>query len=295
MLVQTLPSVLDEPPRRNSSVDIENVQILLPQVNLFQIAYSPRTHADVESGYRVLDNRANPRPDWYEYWPIRQYLLTEPLVEEALYGFFSTKFRTKTGLAHAEVVDFVQRQAESTDIVLFSPQPDMGAFFLNVFEQGEAFDPGFIDAFSAFLLHIDRPTPVAGLLMDARHIVFSNYFVAKPAFWRQWLTITEMMFEICEGPDSPLKDQLCVATSYPGAAQRKVFLLERIASYLLTIQPSWRSVAFNPFGMAWSMFRFRSQPLEAYISDALKLAFSQHRYPQYLEAYSAIRERFKSG
>jgi len=43
-----------------------------PNVRLFHIAYSADTLAAMEDGYELLDNLANPRPDWFEYWPIRQ-------------------------------------------------------------------------------------------------------------------------------------------------------------------------------------------------------------------------------
>ena len=33
------------------------------------------------------------------------------------------------------------------------------------------------------------------------------------------------------------------------------------------IQPGWRSVAHNPFGMGWSASRFRQYPAEAIVSD----------------------------
>ena len=46
----------------------------VPAVHLYQIAYSPATMAGVEPGYAVMDNLENLRPDWFEYWPIRQYL-----------------------------------------------------------------------------------------------------------------------------------------------------------------------------------------------------------------------------
>jgi hypothetical protein len=54
-------------------------------------------------------------------------------------------------------------------------------------------------------------------------------------------------------------------------------------------------VAHNPFGMGWSMSRFREYPTDAVISDALKMAFRDRRYPQYMEAFAAVRERFRSG
>lgn len=269
-------------------------------VHLYQIAYSEATRAALEPGYRLLDNLANERPDWYEYWPIRRHLLNETLDEQAFYGFFSPKFGSKTGLGHAQVQAYVQQAAvqpeRPADVVLFSPQPDMGAFFLNVFEQGETFDPGLIAAYEAFLAQIGRPVPLASLVMDSRQIVFSNYFVARPAFWREWLALNEAMFAVCEGPASALQAALCHGTTYTGpngAAQRKVFLMERAASLLLATQPQWHSVAHNPFGMGWSMSRFRDHPTDAFISDALKIAFRDQRYPQYLQAFAAVRERFR--
>ncbi|WP_284347524.1 class I SAM-dependent methyltransferase, partial [Rhodovastum atsumiense] len=140
-------------------------------VHLYHIAYSAATLA-AEPGYDILNNFENPRPDWREYWPIRKFLLNETLDEHAFYGFFSPRFHAKTGLSHAQVRTFVQAHANRADVMLFSPQPDMGAFFLNVFEQAELFDPGLIDAFSAFLAEINRPVQLRQLLMDSRHVVF---------------------------------------------------------------------------------------------------------------------------
>jgi hypothetical protein len=264
-----------------------------PSVQLYQIAYSDATFLAIEPGYSVLDNRSNPRPDWYEYWAIRQHLMNTALDEASFYGFFSPKFGSKTGLSHAQAVAFVQMNAATADVCLFSPQPDMGAFFLNVFEQAELFDPGFIAAFSAFLESVGRPTSsLATMIMDSRQIVFSNYFVARPAFWREWLKLTEAMFAICEGPATPLREQLTCATTYGPNAPRKVFMLERLASYLLVTQPQWRTRAGNTFNFAWSASRLSTQPIEAIISDALKIAMREQGYPQYQMAFNEVRRRF---
>ena len=185
--------------------------------------------------------------------------------------------------------------AAQADVVLFSPQPDMGAFFLNVFEQGETFDPGLIDAYGGFLQSIGRAAPLRQMVMDSRQVCFSNYFVARPAFWREWLALNEALWAVCEGPDSPLRRGLTHTTTYPGGAggvQRKVFLQERAASLLLATQPRWRSVAHDPFGMGWSTSRFRQHPNEAFISDALKRAFRDTGWPHYMQAFAAVRERF---
>jgi hypothetical protein len=266
-----------------------------PPVYLYQVVYSAETLASAEPAYRVLDNLANERPDWREYWPMRRFLLGNALDEGAFYGFFSPKFGAKTLIEPAQAEAFVCAHAHQADVVLFSPQPDMGAFFLNVFEQGELFDTGLIEAYEAFLAHIGRPVSLGQLIMDSSQVVFSNFFAARPAFWRAWLAINEALFAVCEGPDTALRQALCLPTTYPGAVQRKVFLIERAASLLIVTQPEWRSVAFNPFGMGWSMSRFREHPTDAVISDALKMAFRDRHYPQYMEAFAAVRERFRAG
>lgn len=272
-----------------------------PPVHLHLIAYNEASRASIGAGWSMLDNLANPRPDWYEYWPIRAHLQhaerEHALDDDAFYGFFSPKFTAKTGLDHAAVVRFVAAHAASADVLLFSPQPDMGAFFLNVFEQGETFDAGLIEAYERFLAHIGRPVPLRQLVMDARQVVFSNYFVARPAFWREWLKLNEALFEVCESSRGDparesLRQALTVPTSYAGGAQRKVFLMERAASLLLTTQPQWRSVPHDPFGFGWSTARLREFPQEAFVSDALKRAWRDTRWPEYMQAFAGVRERF---
>ena len=271
-------------------------------VHLFQIAYSEATRAALEPGYAMLDNLANPRPDWFEYWPMRAFLLNQPLDDQAFYGFFSPKFGSKTGLSHEQVVSTVRAAAGASagvDTVLFSPQPDMAAFFLNVFEQNELFDRGFMAASEAFFAHIGKPCALASMVMDMRQVVFSNYFVARPAFWREWLALGERLFAVCEGLDetasADLRQSLTRETSYPGSVQRKVFLLERLAPWLLTVQPHWRTHVANPFIMAWSSSRLRERPMEAVMSDALKLAYREHGFPQYLNAFAALRQTLPGG
>jgi hypothetical protein len=264
-------------------------------MHLYQIAFNDVSRAQVEArGFRLLDNTANERPDWYEYWPIRKYLLEHTLQPDAWYGFFSPKFGDKTQLSCADVQRTVRdaHAQHSARVVLFSPQPDMGANFLSVFEQAELFDAGFIQTAEQLVSLMGQEVPLANIVMDSRHTVFSNYFVARPAFWHLWLEWTEKLFACAEDVSHPLHGELCKPTSYGGNAQRKVFLLERIASLLLVLQPEFKTYAANPFNMGWSVARFRDAPENTYINDALKRAYRDTGFPQYLQAFITMRERF---
>jgi hypothetical protein len=264
-----------------------------PKLALYQIAWSDEVMAGIEPGYGILDNRHDNRHDWREYWPMRKFLLTQPLDEDTYYGFFSPKFAGKTGLSHQDVSDFVTAAPRDTDVFTFSPQPDMGSFFLNVFEQNELFDPGFNATSEAFLAAAGRPVAVGELLMDSRQTVFSNFIIAKPKFWRAWLALNEKLFAICEGESSALQAALTRSTEYPDDVQRKVFLMERIASLLLTIEPHWRVKAYNTFQCAWSDTLLREHKLEAVISDALKIAMREQGFGDYKAAFAQIRDRLR--
>jgi hypothetical protein len=265
----------------------------LRAINLYHIAYSEKTRQEVPPGYEVLDNLDSAHNDWREYWPIRNFLLSQPLDEESYYGFFSPRFQEKTGLGHPQVSAFIRAAGADTDVITFSPQADMGSFFLNVFEQEELFHPGFTAASEAFLAAIGIPLRLNTLVMDSRQIIFSNYFVARPAFWRDWLSVNEKLFAICEGQDSPLKEGLVAATAYPGSVQRKVFLMERVASLLLTINPKWRVRTYNTFACAWSASRLNQFKLEAVLSDALKIAMKEQGFQEYSDAFAQVREKLR--
>jgi len=134
---------------------------------------------------------------------------------------------------------------------------------------------------------------LGALVMDSRQVIFSNYFVARAAFWRAWLALNEKLFAICEAPDSALKQSLVSETSYPGAVQRKVFIMERVASLLLTVQPEWRVRAYNTFDCAWSASRLGQFKLEAVLSDALKIAMKEQGFHDYRDAFSSLRDRLR--
>lgn len=265
-------------------------------VHLYHIAYSEDTAHALPPGYRVLDNRNSPRNDWREFWPIRNFLKSQRLDELAFYGFFSPRFQEKTGLTAALVRGFVRAHQGAADVFTFSPQPDMSAFFLNIFEQGEVFHPGLMEASRGFLHAAGVDISLETLVMDSRQIVFSNYLVARPTFWRQWLALADRLFEVCEDTspeNAPLRALLNQTTTYKGEVERKVFVQERLASLILTTQPKWRVKAYNTFACAWSGTPLNQFKHEAVVSDALKIAMREHGFKDYMDAYSAVRDKLR--
>jgi hypothetical protein len=256
-------------------------------VHTYQILNHYTSRQDLDPGFGVLDNSTNERPDWYEYWPIRKFLLTEPLDENAFYGFLSPKFKLKTNLSAADVVGFIGSSDAATDVVLFSPSIHNSAFYLNVFEHGNAEHPGLMQVAQDFFARLDHPQPLASLVSDSRNTVHSNYFLAKPRFWRAWLKITEQVFAIAESPQDPLGIQLRTPTQYRGKreVQMKIFLMERVATWILVTDRSFAARARDPFVARSRIYKL---PF-AIICDALKIAYSTQGRRQYLDVFLMLR------
>ena len=256
-------------------------------LHIYQIQTHYTSAQELDPGFEVLDNSANERPDWYEYWPIRRFLLNQTLDENAFYGFLSPKFKLKTNLGAAEVRAFIDASSPDTDVVLFSPSIHNSALFLNVFEHGNAEHPGLSQVAGSFFVRIGHPQPLENLVSDSRNTVHSNYFIAKPRFWRAWLKITEQLFAIAELPGDSLGIQLRAPTRYRGRrdVQMKIFLMERVATWILTTDPSFIARARDPFAARTRIYKL---PL-ALMCDALKIAYATQGRKQYKDVFLMLR------
>jgi hypothetical protein len=259
----------------------------MPQAFVYQIQnfYTPRQALD--PGFRVLDNSANQRPDWYEYWPIRNFLLNEALDEQAFYGFLSPKFKQKTNLDAAQVEALVRDAGASIDLISLTPSIHNSAYYLNVFEHGEAKHPGLLGVAQQFFQRLGHPADLASLITDSRTEVFSNYFVARPRFWREWLRINEAIFAIAEDPVDQLGEQLRAQAPYRAraSAPMKIFVIERVATWILNTDARFHATVCDPFAAASKLHR---TPV-AVVCDALKIAYlTQHR-GQYLDVFRLVQ------
>jgi hypothetical protein len=259
----------------------------MPPAHIYQILNHYTAREDLDPGFGVLDNSANERPDWFEYWPMRKFLTNEALDEDAYYGFLSPKFRHKTNLTAAAVGDIIDRAGHAPDIFLFSPSIHNSAFFINVFEHGESEHPGLAATAARLVARIDPAASLDGLVSDSRNTVHSNYFVAKPRFWRAWLAVNERLFEIAETADDPLGAELRAPTAYRGSrnVQMKIFVMERMATWILTRDRTFTAHARDPFAARSRLYKL---PL-AVVCDALKIAYATQGRGQYRDVFYLVR------
>jgi hypothetical protein len=260
-------------------------------MHIFQIYYSEQTRKELDPGFAALDNLSNKRPDWREYWPIRNYLLRNRLADGSFYGFLSPKFRQKTSLAADQVKDFILSADQDTDVVIFSPYVDQSAFFPNIFLQGDTNHDGLLEIANELVRQLGWNMDFGALVMDSTNTIFCNYFVAKPRFWKAWLEIAERLFSIAESADTDLGRRLNSSVDHAGdSAPMKVFVMERIASLVLAGEDRWKSVAYNPFLLPTGESKVASFTFETRMLDSLKHAYLTLGYPEYMEAYNRLRD-----
>ncbi|WP_205962723.1 hypothetical protein [Pararobbsia silviterrae] len=258
------------------------------QANIFQIYYDERTRSQADPGFIPLDNIANTRPDWREYWAIRNYFLNTTLDANALYGFFSPAFRNKTHLSAQDVHAFIEANP-GHDVYTFSPFIQDAACYLNVFEQGNLNHPGHLEVAQQYLQTIGLDVDIEKLVMTLRSAVYCNYFVAKPSFWKMWFGLTERLFEMCEANQTELATLLNSNTIYRLPVGMKVFLLERIASLVLALSPNVRVCAYDVRKMPSSEPAYIQYIDQMMLLDRLKNDYLVTQDPKLLEAFYTLR------
>jgi hypothetical protein len=256
-------------------------------MHIYQILNHHTSPQELDPGFKVLDNSANERPDWFEYWPIRRFLLNESLDEDAFYGFLSPKFKHKTSLSSDVVRESVLAADSATDVILLSPSIHNSAYYLNVFEHGDAEHPGLKDVAKRLFERLELPGDLDSLVSDSRNTVHSNYFIAKPRFWRAWLAINEKMFAMAETPSDALGEALRTPTTCRGGSsvQMKIFIMERVATWLLTCDRSFAARVRDPFVARKRIYKL---PV-AIVCDALKIAYATQDRAQYKDVFLLVR------
>jgi hypothetical protein len=261
------------------------------KTQIYQICYSPQTFENVPEGFLVLDNLANERVDWREYWAIRKFLLNNHLSEDILYGFFSPKFQSKTTLDHFKISEFLKLNYKDEDVVSFSPFWDLMSIFKNVFEQGDFFHAGLTDTCQMFANQHIAALNLKDTITHSENTIFCNYFLAKKSFWQEWLSLGELLFNASENQVSELAKKLNDTTSYGKLrVPMKVFVQERLATICLLANKKFNCLNFNSFLIGASTTPFNKFYNESVISDALKRAYAQTGNKIYLNEFSSLRD-----
>lgn len=264
----------------------------MDNIFIYQIFYDDASRNSLAPQFRPLDNTKGPS-DWFEFYPIMEYLEKTKLQENSWYGFLSPKFQQKTGLSASEVINIISRYSTNANVAIFSPAWDQLAYFKNQFEQGEFAHPGLLEISQKFINETPLKIDLTKLVTYSSTAVFSNFIIAKPEYWTQWLKIAQQFYKYS------LKNQLG-ETSYLDSKNKrgamKVFIQERLSSLVLA-QGKFKTLAFD-FGQSAPILDqlFDNNPRVRKMlqtCDLLKERFVITQDISYLNMYLKIRKEIK--
>jgi hypothetical protein len=265
-----------------------------------QIYYDEESRRQLDPGFIPLDNSTNARPDWYEFWAIRNYLKQNVLQDDALYGFLSPRFVEKTGCNSETMYSILQQCDAQCDAVLFSTGWDQIAYFRNAFEQGELWHPGLTELTQNFLHATGVKIDLANMVTHSGSTVFSNYFLAKPKIWREWLKYADAFFAFVENASSVDYQQ---DTTYGSVGAKtyqtpiKTFIQERFITLIL-VQGRYKVFAPDQSGFApifERLFKENAQTRKLLqCCDMMKQRYCTSGDLAYLDMYNRIRAEIET-
>jgi hypothetical protein len=270
----------------------------MSKIYIYQIYYDDATKNQIHPGFIPLNNSENLRPDWFEMLPILNFLRKNSLEDGSLYGFFSPKFTDKTRFSREFIDYLIANSGIDTDVFLFSHSWDQICYFLNPWEQGEAWHPGLQKKTQYLLDRCNIKFNIEQAITDSSTTVFSNYFIAKKRFWDEWKNLAEQFYLFMES-DMGKTSGLDAATSYGSLSNirqypMKAFVQERFASILLTsgkfrvqfADSSHMGIIFNQLFPDNSKTRLLLQSC-----DNMKRMFRLTHEQKFLNYYWDIRSR----
>jgi hypothetical protein len=268
-------------------------------MTVYQIWYRDEQRPFLDPLMKSWDNRENLRPEWCEYWIMRQAGQSMERHFDELTGFFSWKFRRKLNLEFSQIEGFIQAYP-GYDCYIFNPAVFQGAFFQNVWQQGEAWLPGLTRMAQSLLDALGHCINLTSSVDHHLSVAFANYWIARRPFWRAWLDFMEPVFEQIESEKSvagsPFWQPCCGSAGgedHVQALPSIPFLVERLFSAFVKMHPQFRIAAWEfPFDVLQKQ-AFRAAGLIP-IANWYELMYQETREEHYLKHFSQIQAEMLS-
>jgi hypothetical protein len=183
--------------------------------------------------HRVTNNQ----PEWREFRHIIDFYRSGNHLKHDLVGLFSPKFSLKAKRTGASFLDFCHSRG-SADVVFINPFPQIEYIYFNVWEQGECWHPGLMDAANKLL-------SASGFNIDVKNfgrqtsteILFSNFWVGNSVFWNSYVgNFLDPIAKFLESKlGAPIFEVLNHTTYHTSRCGYLPFIVERLFSTYLSL------------------------------------------------------------
>jgi len=224
-------------------------------INIYNIAFDEISFAERDVVFENIGDLSNPKPDLYEYHHIIKFYDESRTSwnENEFYGFLSTNFYMKTGLEGNEILAKIGRNLNGKKIILLNPWWRLFQSSMNSWHQGEENHPGLIDCFLKCMNELKIEFEYEDLFANSKNTTYSNFFLAKPIIWDEWIRIVKVILHIANDSNHYLNTALNAPTKYKIGTSPKmlIFVLERIINVLLAKKIKQKLHRLKRFLLQW--------------------------------------------
>ncbi|QCB48680.1 hypothetical protein E5678_10610 [Hydrogenophaga sp. PAMC20947] len=189
------------------------------------------------------DNR---HADWREFRIFVDFFRKGGHQGADLTGIFSPKFRLKSGLTGQDFLQFSSRQLDA-DVCFINVFPRLLYTSYNVWMQGESVHPGLTERAQGLLNAAGIDWDLSTVPRhDKRTLCYGNFWVATPAFWEAFVgkVLDPIARFLEETPEAPIGVSVFDPAKYIVKAPYLPFIVERLFSTFLSLNPSYRTAPY---------------------------------------------------
>lgn len=213
----------------------EDIKIFSVIYKTSQITEYPKVLNDIQTKER--------KSYLFEYNPMISILQNGTYNDDDFIGIFSHKFSHKTLMSrHVLLRELEQRAYWNYDVIGLCDQNKKFIKKKRYYRYSEIVHPGFMELFEKICQELKLS------IQEPKKIVYSNFFIAKYSFWKEYVIIIKKAIELMEGP---YRDLAWKDSNYKSGLQQPelhkqtgldyypmhTFILERLLSAYLTTHP----------------------------------------------------------
>ena len=260
-------------------------QSINQSIKIYQIFYNEETRNQIDPRYIPLDNTHSPKPEWFEFYPIKSFLDNNELEDNTYYGFLSPRFYEKTGVSAEQLIAIIQEKSQDNiDVFLSSLGFGSIAYYQNSFEQGEVWHPGLKELSQQALNKMGVCINLDELVSSSYSTAYCNYIIGNKRYWHEWKILADKFYNLVENDTSELGETLRAKTSYHrGETAMRTFIQERLPSIILALN-NFRTISFGR-----EIHPQFLEPAKYEMCNYFKSRYTQTKDPLDLLVYKHIR------
>lgn len=208
-----------------------------PKMRIYQAYYDDKQFSGLDHAFIPYDWRGNPQPEYREGLHFVNFFKSEEYLKSDYVGIVSHKFFDKTGISGAEFIRFMKSNP-GYDVYFVNPFPYQVCCWFNVWDQGESWHPGIIDAAQKLFDDAGMPIRISNIgRNDWSNLLYCNYWVGNRKFWETYMRFFVPLFLTADqGKGGNKKKTYLNITPYLGGGLSIIpFIFERLFSTFLSL------------------------------------------------------------